>query len=107
MFYSKSEYKFIKFIKSPIRFKKYRAVLQNKKTKQLKNIDFGDNRYEHYHDSTGLNIWSHKNHNDINRRRNYFSRHSGIPFRGKSIEYEKQKNNGYYNPKILSHMYLW
>ena len=39
--------------------------------------------------------------------RNYFNRHSGTPLRKNAIELEKRKSKGYYNPKILSHEYLW
>lgn len=85
--FSKKDYQFIKFIKSPLKHKKYRAVLQNKKTEQLKHIDFGDNRYEHYKDSTGLKIWSHKDHNDKNRRRLYRARHSANPIVPYSANY--------------------
>ena len=38
---------------------------------------------------------------------NYFSRHSGTKKRGQAIKLEKKKSKGYYNAKILSHVYLW
>ena len=38
---------------------------------------------------------------------NYFNRHSGTKKRGKAIALEKKKSKGYYNAKILSHLYLW
>lgn len=94
MMYPKSEYKFIKFEQSPIKFKKYRAILQNKKNNKMVHIDFGDSRYEQYRDSTGLNLYSHKDHNDIKRRNNYRARHSV-----NSIEP--------YSANYFSFKYLW
>ena len=38
---------------------------------------------------------------------NYFSRHSGTKKRNEAIALEKKKSNGFYNAKILSHVYLW
>jgi hypothetical protein len=94
-------------IKSPKQFKKYRAIVQNKSTKRIRKIDFGDNRYEQYKDSTKLKKYSNKNHNDINRRKNYFKRHSGTSFKRKALQLEWNRSKGYYNAKILSHQYLW
>jgi len=34
-------------------------------------------------------------------------RHSGVKSRAAAIRKEKRKSDGYYNPKILSHVYLW
>ena len=42
---------------------------------QLKYVtSFGDSRYEHYYDKIGL--YAHLDHNDLERRRNYRSRHT-------------------------------
>jgi hypothetical protein len=70
-------------------------------------IHFGDNRYEQYKDSTPLKLYSHLNHGDKVRRRNYFIRHSKVPTKKEAIEKELRKSNGKINAKILSHMYLW
>ena len=37
----------------------------------------------------------------------YFSRHSGTKKRGEAKKLEKKKSKGYYNAKILSHIYLF
>ena len=88
-------------------FKKYTAYIKNKKTKKIRKIHFGDNRYEQYKDRTPLKLYKHKNHGTRKRMQNYFSRHSGTRKRGEAIKKEKAKSTGYYNPKILSHIYLW
>lgn len=71
-----NEYKFLKFRKSQTKNKKYDAILINKKTKKEKIIPFGDKRYEQYKDSTGLNLYTFKNHLDTKRRTNYRKRHA-------------------------------
>lgn len=53
----------IKFIKSPRKNKKYRAILPNNKT-----VDFGDSRYQQYKDTTGLGLYTNKDHLDKERR---------------------------------------
>ena len=40
---------------------------------KTKTIHFGDSRYQHYKDKTG--IWSKLDHNDKVRRKNYHMRH--------------------------------
>ena len=57
----------IKFERSPIKFKKYRAFVKNLKTNKIRHIDFGDNRYQQYKDRTPLKLYKSKNHG--NRRR--------------------------------------
>ncbi len=83
------EYKIIdniNFIESPIKHKKYRAILPNGK-----HVDFSDNRYQHHFDKIGM--YSNLNHNDDNRKRLYYARH------GKEAEK--------YSSKYFSHKYLW
>ena len=87
--------------------KKYTAVVRNNKTQKYRKINFGDVRYQQYRDRTKLGYYRSKNHNTIKRMRNYYKRHSGTKFRNVAITREKQKSNGYYNAKILSHIYLW
>ena len=70
-----SDYTLQGFRKSKTKGKKYDAILSNKKTKKLKHIPFGDSKYEQYKDTTGLFLYSHKNHNDENRRDLYRKRH--------------------------------
>lgn len=99
--------KLISIEKAKAKNKKYKAIVENKKTKKRRSINFGDNRYEQYKDSTGLGHFSSKNHNDKKRRDNYFSRHSGTKSKTEAIKKEKKKSGGKYNAKILSHKYLW
>lgn len=94
-YFLKKDYKFKKFIKSPIKFKKYRAILVDKKSNKEITLDFGDNRYEQYNDSTGLGIYSHKNHNDKKRRTNYRNRHKYF------------LKDGYFSPGYFSYYFLW
>jgi hypothetical protein len=96
----------IKFKRGPT-FKKYTAFIQNKKTRKIRKIYFGDNRYQQYRDSTSLKLYKHKNHGSKKRKDAYFSRHSGTKKKGKAIEKEWRKSRGKFTPKILSHIYLW
>ena len=98
--------KIIKFVKGPFP-KKYTAHILHKKNKTKRIIHFGDRRYQQYKDRTGLGLYSSKNHNTRKRMQNYFNRHSGTKNRTQAIKKEKQKSNGLYNAKILSHIYLW
>lgn len=70
--------------------KKYSVLTPSRKL-----IHFGATDYEHYKDSTGLNIWSHLDHNDHVRRNRYRLRH-----RNDNI------NNPEY-PGYYSWWYLW
>jgi hypothetical protein len=85
---------FIKFKKSNKKNKKYTAVLYNKATKRINNIHFGDKRYQHYIDSTGLDLYTHLNHFDEERRERYHKRHAKTA---------KKK----YSPSYFSMRYLW
>jgi hypothetical protein len=96
----------VKFKKGPFP-KKYTAFIKNKKTKKIRKINFGDRRYQQYKDRTKLKLYKHKNHGTIKRKKNYFSRHSGIKHKGKAIKKEKRNSKGYYTAKLLSHIYLW
>ena len=98
--------KILNFKRGP-NFKKYTAFLQNKKTKKTRKIHFGDKRYQQYKDRTGLGLYSSKNHLTRKRMQRYFLRHSGTRKRKEAIDKEIKKSKGYYNPKILSHIYLW
>jgi len=94
-YYSKKDFEFLKFVKSKARHKKYVAILQNKNEGYLVRINFGDTRYQQYKDNTGLNLYSHLDHKDINRRRLYHLRH------------RKNVKTGYYSPSYFSNKYLW
>lgn len=98
--------KIIKFTKGPGN-KKYTAHVKNKKTKKIRKIHFGDKNYQQYRDSTPLKLYTYKNHGDRKRMANYYKRHSGTRKKMDAIKKEKNVNDGYYNAKILSHIYLW
>ena len=95
VYYAKKKYKLIGYEKSPLKYKKYRAILQDKKTKKYVNVDFGDKRYENYHDKTGLNLYPKLLHGDPERRRNYRKRH------------KVYLKTGYYSPGYFSYYKLW
>lgn len=97
----------LEFRKSSRNGKKYEVTVENLKTKKTRVIHFGASDYEQYKDRTPLKLYAYKNHNTRRRMRNYFNRHSGTPNREEAIELEKKKSGGIYNPKILSHEYLW
>ena len=96
----------IKFKKGPFP-KKYTAYIENKKTKKIRVIHFGDSRYQQYRDRTPLQLYKNLNHGTRKRMQNYYSRHSKTRNRNKAIKQEIKKSNGYYTAKILSHKYLW
>lgn len=87
--------------------KKYVAYLRDKHTGLVRKIHFGSVSYQHYKDSTPTRLYYTLNHYDPLRRANYFKRFSGTPFKDIALQKEKKKSQGYYNAKILSHMFLW
>jgi len=95
----------VRIEKAKAKHKKYSAIVRNKITKKERKINFGDNRYENFKDSTPLKLYSSKNHGDKKRRKNYFTRHSGVPTKAEAVRKEKAK--GKYTAKLLSHLYLW
>lgn len=100
--------KIIKFEKSTNPDKKYMAIVKDLYTGKMRTIHFGASAYEQYKDRTPLGLYTKKNHSNRHRQMNYYSRHShGITNRKKAINYEIKKSGGYYNAKILSHIYLW
>jgi len=93
----------MEFKRSTRKFKKY--MTRRKGTNKW--VHFGDSRYPQYRDTTGLGLYSHLDHGDKNRRRNYFMRHSGVPYKLAAIDKEMRKGFKVLTPKILSHKYLW
>lgn len=89
-------YKFLRFEKSKRPGKKYDAVLKNKKTGGEKRVPFGDSNYEQYKDSTGLGLYSKKNHLDKQRRDNYRSRHQG-----------EGDDSNFPKPGFFAYNFLW
>ena len=80
---------------------KYTAILPNGK-----RVNFGHKDYEQYRDSVprslGGGLWSHKNHNDIDRRDNYRRRHKGVTTGSGTKAYTVK-----YSPSWFSYHYLW
>tara|TARA_Y100000591_G_scaffold332331_1_gene369243 strand:- start:873 stop:1703 length:831 start_codon:yes stop_codon:yes gene_type:complete len=103
---TKMHEKILKFERGPGE-KKYTAHIKDNKTGKIRVLHFGHKDYEQFKDRTKNGLYSSRNHGDKKRQRNYYNRHSGEKNRNKAIEKEKRKGNGYYTPKLLSHIYLW
>lgn len=91
---------------------KYTVDVKHKKTGDVRTLSFGHNEYQQFRDSVpkslGGGLYSNMDHNDVSRRKNYFSRHSsGIKQKQKALKHEIEKSGGLFTPKILSHQYLW
>jgi hypothetical protein len=71
-----NDFKLLTIEKSHTKNKKYDGILQNKQTGKIKRVPFGDQRYQHFKDRTGLKMYSHLDHNDDKRRKNYLARHA-------------------------------
>jgi hypothetical protein len=95
VFYPIQNFKLMGFIKSNTKYKKYDAIVKNKENDRTFRVPFGDNRYEHYKDKTGLGLYSNLNHLDKKRQKNYVSRHQHFI------------KDGYYSPAYFSMKYLW
>lgn len=96
----------VKFKRGP-RKSKYTAIVQDKKTKKKRSINFGHKDYPQFKDSTPLGYYSYKNHGTKKRKNAYYSRHSGTKLKAKAIRKEFRKSGGKYTPKLMSHIYLW
>jgi hypothetical protein len=83
--------KLLSFEKSHLKDKKYNAILEN--NGQIKKIPFGSSKYQHFKDTTGLNLYSHLDHNDELRKKRYFARHN--------------KNYPKFSADYFSKRYLW
>ena len=91
MYYKKNEYKLLGYRKSLTKNKKYDAILQGKN--KIVKVPFGDNRYNNYHDLTGLNLYTSTG--DKQKRKLYRARH------------KKDLKEGYYSPGYFSYYVLW
>lgn len=82
-------------------YKKYTAILPDGK-----KVHFGHRNYQHFKDSVpselGGGIWSHKNHNDPARRKNYRTRHAGMVCKDGTKCITKK-----YSPAWFSYYFLW
>lgn len=81
----------IGFEKSHLENKKYNAILDDNGT--IKKIPFGSRYHQHFKDTTGLNLYSHLDHNDELRKKRYFARH--------------KKNYPKFSADYFSKRYLW
>ena len=89
--------------KAKQRGKKYSAILNTGR-----KVNFGYAPMGQYKDSTGLGIYSHKNHGDKKRRRRYLQRHhGGETSKTNALADEIRKNHGRINARWLSTFYLW
>jgi hypothetical protein len=94
-YYSMKDYSLVDFEKSKTKNKKYDAILLNQSNNKTVRIPFGDSRYQQYKDSTGLGLYSNKNHGDLKRRELYRQRHA------------KDIKKGYYSAGYMSYYFLW
>jgi hypothetical protein len=80
---------------------KYTAILTDNS-----RVNFGHRDYQHYKDSVPKNMgggrWSHKDHGDNIRRRNYRKRHAGVLTKDGTPAYKIK-----YSPSWFSYYYLW
>ena len=76
MYFLKKDYAFVEFKGSTVNNKKYMAILRNKQTDKIVKVHFGDNRYQHFKDTTGMGLYKHLDHNDEDRRARFRARHS-------------------------------
>ena len=97
--YPKKDYKFVRFQKSKRKGKKYDAVLQNKQTEREVRVPFGDKNLPQYKDTTGLGLYSKKDTNDQNKRRQFRARFSAMK--------QKEDFKNYYSPMLFSWTKLW
>jgi hypothetical protein len=94
-YFSMSEYKFLRNEKSNTKGKKYTALIQNKKTGKIKKINYGSSINKQFKDSTGLGVYTSKNHGDSVKRAGYKARHNGFI------------KAGYFSAGYFSMRYLW
>ena len=100
--------KIIQFEKSDRKGKKYKVIVKNIETGKTRTIHFGGLGYQQFRDSTPLGLYSQLNHGETRRKQRYYTRHSGgIKKKNAAVKREIKLSGGLYNPKILSHIYLW
>lgn len=85
------------FDKSTRKYKKYSVI-----TPAGRILHFGDTRYKHYKDTTGLKHYSHLDHGDKTRRERYLVRAKGIKNKKGELSYLDPESANYYSIK-----YLW
>jgi len=85
------------FKKSTRKGKKYMV-----KSPAGKWIHFGASNMEQFKDSTGLGLYSDKDHGDEKRRKNYLARAKGIKNKKGELTYQDPESANYYSVQ-----YLW
>lgn len=85
------------FKKSTRKGKKYMVL-----TPKGKWIHFGASNMEQFKDSTGLELYSHLDHGDKERRKRYLSRAKGIKNKKGELTKNDKESANYYSIK-----YLW
>ena len=84
----------------------YDYQLSNNKNKKLmvvvdnKKIHFGDIRYQHFKDKTGL-LDKKLNHNDKKRQTNYLKRSKGIKNKMGELTYKDPLSPNYHSIRVL------
>jgi len=87
----------VEFKKSTRKGKKYMV-----RTPKGKLIHFGASDMEQFKDSTGLGLYSHKDHGDNERRKRYLARAKGIKDKNGNLTWNNPETANYYSVK-----YLW
>lgn len=80
------------FKKSTRKGKKYSVVSPKGKT-----IHFGASNMEQYKDSTGLGLYSHKDHGDKDRQKRYLARATRIRDGKGKLTYKNPESSNYYS----------
>lgn len=94
------KYNILKFKKSSRKNKKYDVYVYI--DDKLKKISFGDNRMQQWKDQTPLKLYSHMDHNDPKRRKQYRARASKIKNKKGEYTFNKPEYANYW-----SYNYLW
>jgi hypothetical protein len=95
MYYKISDFLLKGFQKSTRKGKMYDAILQNKNSKKIIKVPFGDNSMGNYGDKTGLNLYPQLIHRDPKRRSAFHSRFFHL------------LKEGFYSAGYFSFYYLW
>ena len=86
-----------KFQKSTRKGKKYSVI-----TPSGKKIHFGSSSMQQFRDSTGLGIYSYKDHGDKERQKRYLARAKGIRDKNGNLTWKNKESPNYYSIR-----YLW
>jgi hypothetical protein len=83
------------FMKSANKNKKYSTIYNGK------TINFGDSKMEQYKDSTGLGLYTSKDHLDPVRRKSYLARAKGIKNAKGELTWKMKSSPNYYSVRFL------